>query len=346
LKKQILTLMVSTWIVATHFAYAMHESSDDNAPTSNPVAKTGRSDEGSHLELQSILGDNYTVLRKLGAGGEGVVYLVKDKNGRRYAAKLWPKSDQPSHLLRTTPFQNAVDVHLFLNDRPYMAKLFKVIDGKVMILEYIEGVNLENYYKKNISKENIKEITYQILHALSDMRSKGVLPQDATAENILISKGRPLKVTFVDPAGYILVDCEKKAYEKNRKGQPFHLYMSGPFEKNGKIYESTVSLALVVIAANDVYLLNTLLTWLDPQVSSEEFNSKNFGLEENFYWDTFGVSQKHTVQLLDANLKEKLQSLLDARINTLEKFDLAVQESNDIFYALKAKAEAYLREVN
>lgn len=50
--------------------------------------------------------DTYTVVRQVGAGGSGVVFLVKNSDGQDFALKVLDRSKTPRHKVKR--FQNEI----------------------------------------------------------------------------------------------------------------------------------------------------------------------------------------------------------------------------------------------
>ncbi len=141
--------------------------------------------------------DNFSVIRELGRGGMGVVYLARDMRlGRRVALKVLLPDQRASdravgqflHEARTTAgFAHPNIVTLYAvgehDGHPYLA------------LEYLEGQNLrERMAGSRPGRGEAIRIGRAIASALTEAHRHGVLHRDLKPENILIPTDGRLRV--------------------------------------------------------------------------------------------------------------------------------------------------------
>lgn len=141
--------------------------------------------------------DHYSVIRELGRGGMGVVYLARDMRlGRKVALKVLLPDQLASdravgqflHEARTTAgFAHPNIVTLYAvgehEGHPYLA------------LEYLEGQNLrERMAAERPGRGEAIRIGRSIAGALTEAHRHGVLHQDLKPENILIPADGRLRV--------------------------------------------------------------------------------------------------------------------------------------------------------
>ena len=104
-------------------------------------------------------------------------------------------------------------------------KLFGVYEtgnSLYMVLEYVDGMTLENYLKINQGKINYEQrrlIMKMLIKALGDLEKQGILHRDLKPENVMISKdGKTLKLvdfglaTLTNLDYYIFVRCGTPGY--------------------------------------------------------------------------------------------------------------------------------------
>jgi serine/threonine protein kinase len=166
----------------------------DNA-TQAGVSPAGPALPGLDLAGRT-LGD-FHVLRRLGQGGMGQVYLAEQISlKRRVALKiLRPDLATPSALQRfkaeaeavaRATHANIVQVHAFgeVDGMPYMA------------LEYVEGRNLREYLEKKGPPEVLLGVTLmrQVAAALQRASELGIIHRDIKPENILLTRKGEVKV--------------------------------------------------------------------------------------------------------------------------------------------------------
>ena len=153
------------------------------------------------MEAQDKVGQ-YTLVRKIGEGGMAEVWEARhDQLGSRAAIKfLLPE------FARNKDLQER-----FLNEGKRQAQLqhpniipamdfFQVEGRSFLVMQYIEGENLENRLKKEhppLTLEEVRSIARDILGALEYAHSKGVVHRDIKPSNMLVDpKGRVLLMDF------------------------------------------------------------------------------------------------------------------------------------------------------
>lgn len=147
----------------------------------------------------TILGNRYEIIRKIGDGGMAFVYEAKDKLlNRTVAVKvLRPEFVDDEEFLRK--FKREAEAVASLS-HPNIVNVYDVgEEGKVhyIVMEYIDGQNLKDIIKNEgtLDEYTALDITKQIAMALSAAHKKGIVHRDIKPHNILISnEGRIVKV--------------------------------------------------------------------------------------------------------------------------------------------------------
>jgi serine/threonine protein kinase len=154
------------------------------------------------------------ILRDLGFGGEGTVYLVEDSKFQKFAIKRIPLTLKESVLKETSVFlnRNLISDHLV-----HYFKHFSDEKYENIVMEYCENGNLEKYildhpyfsenvlFHFNISFLYIffffffflKEIcgmSKQILLGLSMLHTERIIHGDIKPQNILLSRNNIIKI--------------------------------------------------------------------------------------------------------------------------------------------------------
>lgn len=145
--------------------------------------------------------NKYVVLSKLGEGGIGAVYKVKDKRGNVRALKI---SQDINSITRE------FDMMTKLKQLKNIPKTYDIDDYKksgevyyFFVMDYIEGYNIKEIIKHN--KMKVKEIIgigIIILNILEKIYKMGYVYADIKPDNIMIDK-RGKKVSFIDFGGVI-----------------------------------------------------------------------------------------------------------------------------------------------
>ena len=139
---------------------------------------------------------NYTLLLKpIGQGSYGTVFLAKDEKGNFYASKRikldkLKRSKVKEKLIREIKL-------LYKLDNPHILKMNDLLKSKSHIyvfLEYCNGETLnsfvENYkkiYKELVPQNIVQMFTKQIIEGLSYMSKKNCIHRDLKLENIMIT---------------------------------------------------------------------------------------------------------------------------------------------------------------
>lgn len=148
---------------------------------------------------ETILGNRYQIIRKIGDGGMAFVYQAKDKLLNRIVAVkvLRPEFADDEEFL--AKFKREAEAVANIT-HPNIVNVYDVgQEEKVhyIVMEYVDGQNLKEIIKNEgvLDEYTALDITKQIAQALSAAHKKGVIHRDIKPHNILISnEGRQVKV--------------------------------------------------------------------------------------------------------------------------------------------------------
>jgi serine/threonine protein kinase/TolB-like protein/Tfp pilus assembly protein PilF len=148
------------------------------------------------VEGQSI--SHYSVIRSLGAGGMGEVYLAEDTRlRRRVALKLLPASFT-SDSERVRRFEREAHAASSLN-HPNVCTIHEVVeteDGRPsIVMEYVEGVTLRRHMEgRRMELTEVLDVATQIASGLAAAHAVGVVHRDVKPENIMLRPDGIVKV--------------------------------------------------------------------------------------------------------------------------------------------------------
>ena len=148
---------------------------------------------------ETVLGNRYEIIRKIGDGGMAFVYEAKDRLlNRTVAVKvLRPEFVDDEEFLGK--FKREAEAVASLS-HPNIVNVYDVgEDGKVhyIVMEFVDGQNLKDIIKNEgtLDEYTALDITKQIAKALGAAHKKGIIHRDIKPHNILISnEGRLVKV--------------------------------------------------------------------------------------------------------------------------------------------------------
>jgi serine/threonine protein kinase/predicted ATPase len=139
---------------------------------------------------------HYRILKKLGAGGMGEVYLAEDtKLERKVALKILPgrHTKDESRLRR---FVMEAKTASALN-HPNIITIYDVgedIDGRFIAMEFVEGRTLRAMIHADFSPELLVPVGKQVAAALAIAHKATILHRDIKPENIMLREDGYVKV--------------------------------------------------------------------------------------------------------------------------------------------------------
>lgn len=134
----------------------------------------------------------YEIVRKIGSGGMGTVYLAQDKHlNRTVALKVLPK-DRAENPILVRRFQSEARASAMLT-HDNIVSVFDAdeADGYLYIaLEYIDGIDLFEWLKKRerIPVKRSIDIIKQVSAALQHAHEKNLVHRDIKPANIMITR--------------------------------------------------------------------------------------------------------------------------------------------------------------
>ncbi|WP_434383666.1 protein kinase domain-containing protein [Melittangium boletus] len=138
-----------------------------------------------------VLDDRFRVLKLLGAGGMGEVYLGEQVSlGRKVAIKVL-HSDLMVHPSMIERFKREARL-LSAVDHP---SVVRVIDygetgvGACLVMEYVEGDNLYDVLQSGaLSPMRALPLLYQLAEGLAAIHDRGIIHRDLKPENVLLTR--------------------------------------------------------------------------------------------------------------------------------------------------------------
>ena len=165
------------------------------------MAPLEQSDQFANTSVAKELSARYKLLKMIGQGGCGVVYLAYDQfEERQVAIKLAQISgaegaDGKLHKLWINEIRLSGQLkHPFIVDT-YEAGFIK--DGGYIVMEYLPGGTLKPFTQpdKLLPAGRVVEILFKVCKALEYVSSLGILHRDIKPGNILLNANGEAKVT-------------------------------------------------------------------------------------------------------------------------------------------------------
>src|SRR5437899_7233421 len=162
-------------------------ASDAPVPPPDAADLTGRT-----------VGD-FLVLRKLGAGGMGQVYLARQLTLKRDVALKFLRADLNANPTARKRFQTEAEAVARLN-HANIVHIYEIREQCglwYMALEFVEGRNLRDHIERKGPPELpiALSVIRQVCLALQKAHEQGIVHRDIKPENILVTRKVEVKVT-------------------------------------------------------------------------------------------------------------------------------------------------------
>lgn len=176
-----------------------------------------------------VLGD-FRIMRKLGQGGMGQVYLAEQQSLKRPVALKIMRADLAANPIALKRFQaEAEAVARVTHANIVQVYAIGQVDGlHYMALEYVEGRNLRDY----LSRKGVPDvplalsIMVQVAAALQRAADSGIVHRDIKPENILLSRQGEVKVADFGLSRLLVADREPLNLTQSGVSLGTPLYMS------------------------------------------------------------------------------------------------------------------------
>lgn len=150
------------------------------------------------LDLTGKKIGDYQLLRRLGQGGMGQVYLAEQISLKRKVALKLLRSDLAANSAALQRFKREAEA-VARATHANIVQVYAIGDDNglhFMVLEYVEGRNLRDYLEKKGPPEPLISISIlrQVASALQRASELGVIHRDIKPENILLTRKGEVKV--------------------------------------------------------------------------------------------------------------------------------------------------------
>jgi len=147
---------------------------------------------GSVPPIGAVLAGRYRVERLLGQGGMGVVvkamhlqlfqpvamkFLLPEVLGNQQVVQRFLREAQAAVRLKSEHVARVIDVGSLETGAPYM------------VLEYLEGADLSNFPRSQLSVGGVVDMILQACEALAEAHSLGIVHRDIKPANFFITRG-------------------------------------------------------------------------------------------------------------------------------------------------------------
>jgi non-specific serine/threonine protein kinase len=138
----------------------------------------------------------YEIVREIGRGGMGVVYLARDSRLDRLVAIKSLPEQIAADPARLAMLRNEARTIAQLN-HPHIAQIHQLLEhegGTYLVLEYVPGRSLTDVIRAALKPTDAIRICAQIARAVEAAHAKGVIHRDLKPENIRVTEEGTAKV--------------------------------------------------------------------------------------------------------------------------------------------------------
>ena len=160
---------------------------------------------------------HYEIVRSIGAGGMGEVYLAEDTRlNRRVAIKFLPSDSVADEQANSRLLREAQAAATL--EHPHICAVHEIgeADGRqFIVMQYVEGETLADRLKRApLPLKAALDVAVQVADALAEAHAHGIVHRDIKPANIIINPRGQVKVLDFGLAKRIVVDSEDKTQKR------------------------------------------------------------------------------------------------------------------------------------
>lgn len=165
-----------------------------------------------------IIAGKYTVIKSLGEGSYGKVYLVYDQSNTKYALKILKLDKVPQESRANLIARFEMEYETGRIDSKYLVHAFDhgLINGNPYILmEFCPNGDLSRI----LENADLNKVAHEVLYGLQDLHKNGKVHRDLKPENVLIKADGTVALTDFGISG----DKYRRVTLTNNEGIPQQL---------------------------------------------------------------------------------------------------------------------------
>lgn len=167
-----------------------------------------------YYNFMEVLKDSYNIIKCIGKGTFGTVYLTEDKNGNKYASKVEQKRESSRLLFEykiyRTLFKDKKDENIGV---PRIISLIQTPTYNILVMELL-GKSLDalyNRYNKKFELNTVATLGIDIITLLEHIHKYGFIHRDIKPNNFLIGVNNNRNRVYLTDFGL------SRKYNKNGK---------------------------------------------------------------------------------------------------------------------------------
>ena len=170
-----------------------------SSPRATPATFTSSTSSADRFPPGQVLGDRYRIVRKLGRGGMGEVYLADDlKLTQPVALKFLPQSLE-ADATKLSQLQNEVRLARQVS-HPNVCRVYDLAEAggvHFLTMEYVDGEDLSSLQRRigRLPEDRATSVARQISAGLAAAHSRGVLHRDLKPANVMMDADGLVRIT-------------------------------------------------------------------------------------------------------------------------------------------------------
>jgi len=159
-----------------------------------------------------IFSDNYTLIKKIGEGSFGEVYLARNKDDKLVAAKVEEKPTK-ERLKNEYNIYKKILKNSDISGIPHVYNFFETPEYNILVMELL-GASLENIFQinsKKINKNTVFQLAIDMISILKKFHNCGFIHRDIKPNNFLFNYNKPYNQLYLMDFGL------SKQYIQNNK---------------------------------------------------------------------------------------------------------------------------------
>jgi serine/threonine protein kinase len=193
---------------------------------------------------------NYKIIKELGSGANGAVFLVEDDKKEQYALKTIAKHDKNGKVKKTIyseimlkelglKHENIIEIKSYKEEEKSFIIFYKYVPSSYDLMHIIKQRSNEAFTSVFIQKY---VIAYKLIKAIEFLKDNNIIHGDIKPQNILIDtdNDRPYLIDFDISCEFFDRSDERNANKKHQNCYDRHVggtpnYISPAVLKNGKM---------------------------------------------------------------------------------------------------------------
>jgi eukaryotic-like serine/threonine-protein kinase len=169
---------------------------------------------------ENIIDGRFKIIKVLGRGGMGEIFLAEDNVHKRMVAVKIISSDLLRDRYAQARFKREAQAAEML-DHPNICAIYEIAEEngrEYIFMQYVDGVNLEQLQKmKPLTPNRIIDIALQVAEGMIAAQAQHIVHLDIKPGNIMIDKGGKVKILDFGLAEF---RPRKTADRKTRRPEP------------------------------------------------------------------------------------------------------------------------------